>query len=81
VVDVIVINRGEFEAELKGVILVEVDGAHLSNFEFVPHPILQLNVKLESFLIAVVLVLPKGVKRPAKRYDVKKRKLPFSSLV
>ena len=68
--DVIVINRGEFEAEIKGVELGEGDGAHLSNFALVPHPILQLNVKFESSPIALVLVFPKGVKRPANRYDV-----------
>jgi hypothetical protein len=70
VVDVIVIIRGEFEAEIKGFELGEGDGAHLSNFALVPHPILHLNIKLESFPIALVLVLPKGVKRPANRYDV-----------
>ncbi len=68
--DVIVINRGEFEAEIIGVELGEGDGAHLSNFALVPHPILHLNVKLESFPIVIVLVFPTGVKSPANRYDV-----------
>ena len=53
------------EAEIIKLELGEGDGATLSSLALVPQPILQLRLGDDVFVL-----LPKGVKRPEKRYEV-----------